>query len=67
MFLKKQPFLEFVCEVMLQSPSGKKKYGRERDLRKVDGGDVLQWLEWDNRNARGDLVFLEKQCKGEYG
>ena len=64
-FMKKQPFLDFVCEVMLYSPSGKKKYGRLRDVRKADGSDVLDYLDVNNRAYRIDADFLLKHCKRE--
>ncbi|CAF1368534.1 unnamed protein product, partial [Adineta ricciae] len=62
-FTKKQSFLDFVCEVMVQSPSGKAKHSRQRDVRMADGGDVLQWLDVRNRSYRNDAEFLLKHCK----
>jgi hypothetical protein len=64
--MKKQPFLEFVCEVMLHSPSGKKKYGRQRNMQKVEGNDVLQFLDASNRQYRIEADFLLKNCKRKY-
>ncbi|UJR36678.1 hypothetical protein I4U23_029395 [Adineta vaga] len=62
-FMKKQPFIEFVCEVMLHSPSGKRKYGQQRNASKADGADVLQYLDVHNRNYRNEADFLLKHCK----
>ncbi|UJR36677.1 hypothetical protein I4U23_029394 [Adineta vaga] len=54
---------KFVCEVMLHSPSGKRKYGQQRNASKADGDDVLQYLDVHNRNYRNDADFLLKHCK----
>ncbi|CAF1211608.1 unnamed protein product [Adineta ricciae] len=48
---------------MVQSPSGKAKYSRQRDVRMADSRDVLQWLDVRNRNYRNDAEFLLKHCK----
>ncbi|CAF4203077.1 unnamed protein product, partial [Adineta steineri] len=47
-FMKKQPFIEFLCEIMSHSPSGKRKYGRQRNISKADGEDVLRFLDINN-------------------
>jgi hypothetical protein len=65
-FTKKQPFLDFLCEVMLHSPCGKRKYGRQRDVQKVDGNDVLRFLDINTATYRGEVDFLLKQCKRKY-
>ena len=62
-FMKKQSFLDFVCEVMMQSPSGKKIYGRQKDARMAEGRDVLEFLDVRNRNYRSEADFLLKHCK----
>jgi hypothetical protein len=61
--LKKQPFLEFVCEVMLHSPSGKQKYGGRRNVQKVDGDDVLRFLDAKSPTYQREADFLLKHCK----
>lgn len=65
-FMKKQPFLDFLCEVMLHSPSGKRDYGRQRDVLKADGNDVLRYLDTQSKNYQQEAQFLLKQCKGTY-
>ena len=65
-FMKKQSFLDFVREVMVQSPSGKPKYSRQRNVRMADSHDVLQWLDVRSRNYRNDAEFLLKHCKRMY-
>ncbi len=62
-FLKKQPFLEFVCEVMLQSPSGKREYGNRRNIRKVEGKDALRYLDIRSPTYKSEADFLLKHCK----
>jgi hypothetical protein len=44
-FMKKQPFLDFLCEVMLQSPCSKWRYGRNRDVQKIQMKDVMKFLD----------------------
>ena len=65
-FMKKQQFLEFVCEVMLHSPIGKRKYGRQRGVVKAEGDDVLQFLDVNSPYYQDEAVFLLKQCKGKF-
>ena len=43
-FLKKQPFLEFLCEIMLHNPCGKQRYDDQRNMKKVNVEDVLEFL-----------------------
>ncbi|CAF1296812.1 unnamed protein product [Adineta steineri] len=62
-FMKKQPFIEFLCEIMLHSPSGKRKYGRQKNILKADGGDVLNFLDINNLAYHHELDFLVKYCK----
>jgi hypothetical protein len=62
-FLKKQPFLEFLCEIMLQSPSGKREYSNRRQIRKVDGNDVLRYLDIRSPTYPNEADFLLKHCK----
>jgi len=64
--MKKQPFLEFVCEVMLRSPSGKRTYGQQRNVVKAKGDDVLQFLDIDSPDYQDEAAFLLKQCKGKF-
>ncbi len=65
-FLKKQPFLEFLCEIMLHSPCGKQKYGRQRNVQKVDGDDVLQFLNTRSLTYQNEADFLLKHCKRKF-
>lgn len=65
-FMKKQPFLDFLCEIMLQSPCGKREYGRQKNISKADGNDVLRYLDTNSQNYRQEVAFLLKQCKGNY-
>ena len=65
-FMKKQPFLEFLCEVMLRSPSGKLTYGQQRDVVKAEGDDVLQFLDVNSQYYQDEAAFLLKQCKGKF-
>ncbi|CAF4995849.1 unnamed protein product, partial [Rotaria magnacalcarata] len=62
--MKKQPFLEFLCEVMLHSPCGKRRYaGRQRNVQKVNGDDVLEFLDVSNPTYHIEMNFLLKHCK----
>ena len=61
--MKKQPFLEFLCEVMLHSPSGKELYRGQRDIRKAEGNDVLGFLDVRNPRYQSEVNFLLKHCK----
>ncbi|CAF1176658.1 unnamed protein product [Rotaria sordida] len=64
-FMKKQPFLDFLCEIMLDSPCGKRKYGRQRNIRKADLNDVVQFLDSNSNRTyyEGEVEFLLKHCK----
>ena len=64
-FLKKQPFLDFVCEIMLQSPAGKHRYRGQRDIRQANGEDVLRFLDVRSTSYRIEAEFLLKHCKGK--
>jgi hypothetical protein len=61
--MKKQPFLEFVCEIMAHSPCGKRIYGRQRNVPKATGDDVLEFLDINNPTYRIEAEFLLKHCK----
>ena len=65
-FMKKQSFLEFACEIMLHSPSGKRIYGGQRNIEKATGDDVLTFLDRANPNYRNEATFLLKHCKRKY-
>jgi len=65
-FMKKQPFIDFLCEVMLHSPCGKRHYRREQNLRKADLRDVLKFLDRNsNRYYDGEIEFLLEHCKSK--
>jgi hypothetical protein len=64
--MKKQHFLDFLCEVMLHSPCGKRHYRRDHNLRKAEMTDVLQFLDRNsNRHYDGETEFLLKHCKSK--
>lgn len=65
-FLKKQPFLDFVREIMLQSPCGKRKYAHQRYLTMVSYEDVLEFLNTNNRAYQSEAHFLLKHCSRKY-
>ncbi|UJR09388.1 hypothetical protein I4U23_013631 [Adineta vaga] len=63
-FQKKQPFVEFLCEIMRHSPCGK-YYNRDRNISRIEINDVVNYLD-QNQNAEyydGEIEFLLKQCK----
>ncbi|CAF3728415.1 unnamed protein product [Rotaria sordida] len=62
-FLKKQPFLEFLCEIMMHSPCGKRKYDGQRNVQKADGNDILKFLDINNSTYKSEADFLLKHCK----
>ena len=64
-FMKKQPFLDFVGEVMLNSPSGKHLYGRDRQATSAKLYDIQQFLHRENPRSSSEASFLLKQCKSE--
>ena len=67
-FLRRQPFLDFVCEIMRCSPCGKYYQGQNRYQSKLSMKDVEQYLDPTN-NAQfynGEIDFLVKQCKRKY-
>ncbi len=67
MFIKEQSFLEFLCEVMLRSPSGEWHYGRHPRVGRANLTDVLEFLD-QNINAgyyAGEIQFLEEHCKSK--
>ena len=65
-FLKKQPFVEFICEIMLYSPSGKREYGGRRNVSKISGDDALRYLDTRSRTYQADADFLLKHCKSKH-
>ena len=65
-FLKKQPFLEFLCENMLHSPYGKQRYGGQRNMKKINVEDVLKFLHINNPMYKSEEEFLLKHCKRTY-
>ncbi|CAF1158155.1 unnamed protein product, partial [Didymodactylos carnosus] len=64
-FLKKQPFLDFLREVMVKSPCGVYD-GRGRRIEKVTIEDCINYLDPVINQAyyQGELKFLTKLCKG---
>jgi hypothetical protein len=48
---------------MLQSPSGKREYSNRRQIRKVDGNDVLRYLDIGYPTYQNEVDFLLKHCK----
>lgn len=61
-FIKGQPFLDFLCEVMLHSPSGKRRYLNYRNMGKADINDVLDIFTQNNND---DIEFLIKHCRSK--
>ncbi len=61
--MKKQPFIEFLCEIMLHSPSGKELYRRQRNIQKADDDDILRFLDRNNPRYQSEMDFLLKHCK----
>jgi len=51
---------------MLHSPCGKQKYGRQRNVQKVDGDDVLQFLNTRSLTYQNEADFLLKHCKRKF-
>jgi hypothetical protein len=49
--MRGQLFLHFFCEVMLQSPCGKRWYRGNRNIQKVDMIDVLEYLDQNINDA----------------
>ncbi len=66
--MKKQPFLDFLCEVMLHSPCGRREYGRDHKVRKVEISDAVRYLDRNISGTyyEGEIEFLLKQCKSKY-
>jgi len=65
-FMKKQPFLGFLCEVMLHSPCGKRHYRRDRNLQRAELTDVLKFLDQSSNQYYDDEIeFLFKHCESE--
>jgi hypothetical protein len=66
-FMKGQPFLDFLCEVMLHSPRGKSKYGYKRFISKVTMEDVLEFFDRNSNHGYydGEVEFLLKYCKSK--
>lgn len=63
-FQKKQPFLEFLREVMRHSPCGK-YYKRDRTISRIEIDAVVNYLD-RNQNAKyydDEIEFLLKHCK----
>jgi hypothetical protein len=62
-FLKKQPFFDFLCEIMRHSPCGNQQYSRQRNVQKVDGDDVLKFLDSRSPTYRVEAAYVLKHCK----
>ena len=58
--MTKQSFLDFACEVMIQSPCGRKHFGRDQ---KIEIEDVQKFLD---QNISGEFDFLLKHCERKY-
>ncbi len=67
-FIKKQSFLDFLCEVMLHSPSGKWRYNGNRNVRKAEMEDVVKFFDRQINDGYydGEVEFLLKHCQSKY-
>lgn len=65
-FMKKQPFLDFLCEVMLHSPCGKRTYTNQSRRQKAEIEDVLSFLDIHQPTYKQEVDFLLKHCKRKY-
>ncbi|CAF1302297.1 unnamed protein product [Adineta steineri] len=64
-FQKKQSFLDFLRDVMLHSPCGKYHYRHNRNIKKANINDVLDFFDRNVNNAyyAGEIEYLLKNCK----
>lgn len=65
MFVKEQPFLQFLCEVMQYSPTGKWLSSTRRNAGRLTVEDVLKFFD-PNQNRdyyRREIEFLTEQCR----
>jgi len=66
--MMKQPFLDFLCELMLHSPCGKWQYGQNRMIRAVPMEKVLKFFD-QNRNRDyydGEVNILSLKFFGAF-
>lgn len=67
-FLKKQPFIDFLCEIMRQSPCGRWKYGNDTRITNVEIKDVVEFFDpvfnAEFHDKEGE--FLLKHCQGQF-
>jgi hypothetical protein len=66
--MKKQPFVDFLCEVMLHSPYGTWDYDRDHKVRKVEISDAVRYLDRNisGNYYEGEIEFLLKHCERKY-
>ncbi|CAF1451736.1 unnamed protein product [Rotaria magnacalcarata] len=64
-FQKEQSFLDFLCDVMLHSPLGKRHYSRGRNVNKAKLEDVVRFLNQNisRNNYSGEIDFLRQNCQ----
>lgn len=67
MFTTEQPFLDFLCEVMLRSPCGERHYSRRRHMERAESRDILKFLDQNINGVYydGEIEFLLKHCKSK--
>ena len=64
-FMQRQPFIDFLCEIMRHSPLGKKQYANKDRSTKVSTGDLLNFfdIQYAGDYYQGERDFLVKHCR----
>ena len=67
-FIKEQPFLNFLCEVMLHSPTGKWLRSNRRNVGRLELKDVINFFDPDQNGEYydGERKFLLEHCRSKY-
>jgi len=66
-FMKKQPFLDFLCEVMRESPGIKRRHRQNENNRNIDINDILHLFDQNTniQHYRDEIEYLLNQCKSK--
>ncbi|CAF3918070.1 unnamed protein product [Rotaria sordida] len=67
-FIKEQSFIDFLCEVMLHSPLGKKYYKNMQKVQKAEMEVVVEFLDQNisGTHYHGEIEFLLNNCERKY-
>lgn len=65
--MTEQPFLDFLCQIMRQSPTGKWLYSERRKMGDLKPEDVLNFFDPDENGNyyQDEMNFLLDHCRSK--